>query len=161
MKCAYLMVLHRFDEAVRASDAGIAADPNYPGIYGIRAAAEISLGLFDQAKSDLRQAMRLSPRDPMLSNLQVQLGDVEIGAGRTENAIVEYQKALDAGSRAYWTYANLAAAYALLGKTAEAKPYLAEALSLNPKLTVKWFREHAEDIPARSEGLLKAGLPEQ
>jgi tetratricopeptide (TPR) repeat protein len=48
---------------------------------------------------------------------------------------------------------DLAAAYALLGKTAEAKPYLEEALRLNPKLTVKWSGEHAEDVPARSEGL--------
>jgi tetratricopeptide (TPR) repeat protein len=155
------MMSRRFHEAVRAADAGIAVDPNHAGMYSCRAGAEVSLGLFDQAKSDLRQAMRLSPRDPLSSSFQVQLGDVEIGAGRTENSIVEYQKALDAGNRAYWTYANLAWAYALLGKTEEAKPYLAGALRLNPGLTVKWFREHAEDIPTRSEGLRKAGLPEE
>jgi tetratricopeptide (TPR) repeat protein len=161
VKSAYLMMSRRFDEAVHAADAGLAVDPNYAWMYGTRASAEISLGLFDQAKSDLRQAMRLSPRDPGFSNFQVELGDVEIGAGRPENAINEYKKALDLGNRDYWTYANLAAAYALLGKTEEAKPYLAEALRLNPKLTVKWFREHAEDIPSRSEGLRKVGLPEE
>ena len=53
-------------------------------------------------------------------------------------------------------YASLAAAYALLGKMDEAKPYVAETLRLNPNFTVKWLREHAIDIPIRNEGLRKA-----
>ena len=77
---------------------------------------------------------------------------------RTEAAIDEYRKSLDSGDRSYFIYTNLAAAYALVGKTEEAKPYLAEARRLNPRLTVKWLREHAE---TRSEGLRKAGLPEE
>ena len=73
----------------------------------------------------------------------------------------EYQKALDAGDHTYWPYANLAAAYALLGKMDEAKPFVAETLRLNPSFTIKWFREHALDIPLRSEGLRKAGFTEE
>jgi hypothetical protein len=53
------------------------------------------------------------------------------------------------------------AAYALEGKMDEAKSALAEARRLNPSYTVKWDREHAEDIPTRREGLRKAGLPEE
>ena len=40
----------------------------------------------------------------------------------------------------------------------EAKSTLAEARRLNPNLTVKSFREHAEDIPIRSEGLRKCRM---
>jgi hypothetical protein len=43
----------------------------------------------------------------------------------------------------------------------EAKSALAEARRLNPNLSIKWLREHAVDLPARSEGLRKAGLPEE
>jgi adenylate cyclase len=160
-KGAYLSLSRRYDEAIRVADAGLAVNPNDPGFHVTRASAEISLGHFDEAKSDVQQAMRLSPRDPLITVLQTQLGDIEIGSGRPEAAIVEYRKSLDAGDRNYWNYANLAASYALLGKMDEAKPYVAETLRVNPSFTIKWFREHAEDIPKRTEGLRKAGFAEE
>jgi hypothetical protein len=44
----------------------------------------------------------------------------------------------------------------------EAKSALAEARRLNPSFSnIKWYREHAKDIPFRLEGLRKAGLPEE
>jgi Flp pilus assembly protein TadD len=60
---------------VRAADAGPAINPNNPYLYGWRAAAKTSLGRFEEAKSDLQQATRLSPRDPIRSSWYVQLGD--------------------------------------------------------------------------------------
>jgi adenylate cyclase len=160
-KSAYLSSSRRYDEGIRVADAGLAVNPNRPGFHVTRASAEISLGHFDEAKSDVQQAIRLSPRDPLMTVLQTQLGDIEIGSGRPEAAIVEYKKSLDAGDRNYWNYANLAASYALLGKMDEAKPYVAETLRVNPSFTIKWFREHAEDIPKRTEGLRKAGFEEE
>jgi adenylate cyclase len=160
-KSAYLSLSRRYDEAIRAANAGLAVNPNNPGIYVSRTGAEISLGHFDEAKSDVQQAIRLSPRDPLMTVMTTQLGDIEIGEGRPEAAIVEYRKSLDAGDHAYWNYANLAAAHALLGKMDEARPYVAETLRVNPSFTIKWFREHAEDIPKRTEGLRKAGFAEE
>jgi tetratricopeptide (TPR) repeat protein len=104
----------------------------------------------------------LSPHDPYRTTFQVILGDIELAEGRPEAAIVEYRKALDAGDHMYWTYANLAASYALLGKMDEAKRYVAETVRLNPSFTIKWFREHVpEDNPPRTEGLRKAGFAEE
>jgi hypothetical protein len=34
-------------------------------------------------------------------------------------------------------------------------------LRVNPSFITKWFREHAEDIPKRTEGLRKAGFAEE
>jgi adenylate cyclase len=99
VKSYYLGMSRRFDDAVRAADAGLAIDPNIATLYAARAGAEISLGRFDQAKSDLQQAVRLSPRDPRIHSWQEELGDVELGAGRTEAAIDEYRKSLDSGDR--------------------------------------------------------------
>jgi adenylate cyclase len=157
-KAAYLSASRRYDEAIRAANAGLAINPNNPGFLVSRASAEISLGRFDEAKSDVQQAIRLSPRDPLIPLLTTQLGDIEIGSGRPEAAIIEYRKSLDAGDHHYWNYANLAASYGLLGKMDEAKPYVAETLRVNPRFTIKWFHEHAEDIQKRTEGLRKAGL---
>jgi len=161
VKSYYLASTQRFNEAFRAAHAGLAINPNYPDLYAARGSAEISLGRFEQAKFDLRQAMRLSPRDPRIGLWHAQFGDAEIAAGNVDASIVEYENAYDVGHRPYWTYANLAAAHALQGKMDEAKSELAEALRLNPKLTVKWFRVHSEDIPARVVGLRKVGLPEE
>jgi adenylate cyclase len=153
-----LSLSHRFDEALSAANAGLAVNPNQPYVYAARATAEIALGHFDQAKSDAHQAFRLSPHDPFKTIWDNILGDTEIVAGRPEAAIVEYRKALDAGDHTYWVYANLAAAYALLGKIDEAKPFVAETLRVNPSFTLKWFRQHVPyDLPARDEGLRKAG----
>jgi predicted Zn-dependent protease len=110
----------------------------------------------------LQQAMRLSPHDPRMATMITSLGDIEIGSGRPESALVEYKKAFDAGDHHYWIYANLAASYALLGKMDEAKPFVAETLRVNPSFTIKWFREHVPyDLPTRDEGLRKAGFAEE
>jgi adenylate cyclase len=161
-KTFYLADSHRSHEAIGAADAGLAINPNDPSLYVARAVPEIALGRFDEAKSDVQQAIRLSPRDPFAAFNYTELGDIEIGAGRPEAAIVEYRKSIDAGNHTYWNYANLAASYALLGKMDEAKPFVAETLRLNPSFTIKWYREHVPyDLPTRDEGLRKAGFAEE
>jgi adenylate cyclase len=160
-KSYHLAVSQRFDEAVRVANAGLAVNPNNAWLYSARAVAEISLGRLDEARSDIQQAIRLSPNDPIRVEWDRHLGNIEFAAGHLEAAIDAYHKALDAGDRTPFPYLSLAAAYALLGKMDEAKPYVAETLRLNPNFTVKWLREHAIDIPLRNEGLRKAGFKEE
>jgi TolB-like protein/Tfp pilus assembly protein PilF len=160
-KSYYLELSHRFDEAIRVANAGLAVNPNNQYLYHARAEAEVSLGRLDEARSDLQQAIRLSPDDPWRVDFDRQFGSIEFAAGHLEAAIDAYHKALDAGDRSQWPYISLAALYALLGKTDKAKPYVAETLRLNPNFTVKWMREHAIDIPLRNEGLRKAGFKEE
>jgi adenylate cyclase len=161
-KSIYLNESRRHDEALRVADAGLAVNSNIPALYMARAMAELDMGRFDEAKSDLQQAIRLSPRDPLVTVFNTLIGDAELGAGRLEAAVVEYRKSLDAGDHMFWNYANLAAAYALLGKMDEAKPLVAETLRVNPNFTVKWFQNHtAYVIPKRDEGFRKAGFKEE
>ena len=160
-KSLYLNLSHRANEALGAADAGLAGNPNMAPVYASRGVAETSLGLFEQAKSDFRQAMRLSPRDPKTGLWYMQLGSPELEQGHYDAAIDEVHKALDAGFRPYIPYANLAAAYALEGKMDEAKSALAEARRLNPVLTVKWAIAHSPNLPKAFEGMRKAGLPEE
>jgi TolB-like protein len=161
-KSFYLGMSRRSEEAIRVADAGLALNPNITYLYMARANAELDLGRFDEAKSDMQQGIRLSPRDPFATFFFTGIGDAELGAGRPEAAIAEYRKSLDAGDHTYWNYANLAAAYALLGKMDEAKPFVAETLRVNPSFTVKWFQDHtAYVIPKRDEGFRKAGFAEE
>ena len=160
VKSGHLSSSRRFDEALRAADAGLAINPNYAELYGPRSTAKAALGQFEQAKSDAQHAMRLSSHDPMIGVFHIHSGDAELGLGHFDAAIDEYHKAIDSGYRPFFAYADLAAAYALQGKMDEAKSALAEARRLNPNLTVKWLTDHAPNIPPLFEGLRKAGLPE-
>jgi tetratricopeptide (TPR) repeat protein len=160
-KSDYLSLSRRADEALRTADTGLAINPNYAALYGVRSNAKSSLGRFEQAKFDAQQAMRLSPRDPLIGLFHVQLGDSELGLGHFDAAIDEYRNATDSGYRPFFAYSNLAAAYALEGKMDEAKAALAEARRLNPKITVKWMIAHTPNLPPVFDGLRKAGLPEE
>ena len=60
-----------------------------------------------------------------------------------------------------WSYASLAAAYALAGKMDEAKAALAEARRIKPKLTIKFVTLFGPPIPNLFDGLRKAGLAEE
>jgi TolB-like protein len=160
-KSVYLSFTRRLNEALSAANTGLTFDPNSPWIHGARAVAEISLGLFEQARSDSQQAIRLSPRDPGIGLRYVQEGDAELGMGHLDAALNNYNKAIESGMQVFIPYANLAAAYALAGKIDEAKPLLAEARRLNPQLTVKWMIAHAPNLPPLFDGLRRAGLPEE
>jgi adenylate cyclase len=158
-KSVYLRMSNRANEAVQVADDGLAVNPNSNQLYGARSAAEVSLGRFEQAKSDAQQSIRLSPRDPQVGLRHVTLGDAEIGLGHFDSAIKEYQKAIDVGY--HNRVVNMAGAYALQGNMEEAKSVLAEALRANPKLTVKVLTERFGIPPALAEGLRKAGLAEE
>jgi adenylate cyclase len=161
VKGMYLNDSRRPVEALGTADAGLAIDPNFVLLLVPRALAEISLGRFEQAKTDAERAMQLSPRDPYIGMFHDITGIAEFGLGHLDSAIDEHHKAIDSGFRPYIVYANLSAAYAQAGKMAEAKTALAEARRLNPRLTVKWLTEHFLNVPAQLDGLRKAGLAEE
>jgi adenylate cyclase len=160
VKSLYLTISQRANEGLSAADAGLATNPDDPPLYRARGEAELVLGRYEQAISDVQQAMRLSPRDPRIGLWQVNLGDAELGLGHFDAAVDKYHKAIDAGWRAYQPYRGLTAAYALDGKMEEAASALAEARRLNPQFTLKWLQTHSSSTPPLLEGLRKAGLPE-
>ena len=52
VKSLYLLLTHRWNEALSAADAGLAINPNFAPLYATRGVAETSIGRFEQAKSD-------------------------------------------------------------------------------------------------------------
>jgi adenylate cyclase len=160
VKSEYLAFQHP-GEAVSTADAGLAINPNSAPLHESRALAENYLGRFEQARSDLNQAIRLSPRNPGIDYWHLALGEAELGLGNLDPTIDEAQKALSAGDRSSAPYLELTAAYALSGKMEDAKAALAKARRLNPDLTVKWMIDSWPNTPAMFDGLRKAGLPEE
>jgi adenylate cyclase len=160
-KSQYLTISLRPNDGLRVADAGLVINPNFAYLYGARSSAETYLRQFEQAKSDVEQAMRLSPRDPRTGQFHNWLADAELGLGNFDAAIDEANKAIDANYRSWYSYLNLAAARALKGDIDQAKTPLAEARRLNPKLSVKWLVGRKPVLQPAFDALRKAGLPEE
>jgi adenylate cyclase len=159
-KALYLLNLTgKFNEAVSILDQGLAANPNSPYLYRNRGSANISLQHYEQAKSDILQGIRLSPRDPDLGSFYWLLGMAEFGLEHFEAAAEEENKALRLGYHPFQVYVSLAAAEAAQGRTSEAKAALEQARQIHPNLTIKYLLYHHFNIPGFYEALGKAGVP--
>jgi adenylate cyclase len=160
-KSSYLNHSSRTNEASRVVDAGLVIDPNNALLYATRSNIETYLGQFGESKSDILQAMRLSPRDPAFSQWHNFLADAELGLGHFDAAIEECNKAIEGGYRVFYTYLNLAAAHGLKGRMEEARNALTEARRINPRLSVKWMIDHKPILLPAFEALRKAGMPKE
>ena len=160
-KAQYLLSSARPEDAVRAVDAGLAIDPNAAALLAFRGNGEDYLRHFEQARSDVQQAMRLSPRDPAMSQWLNLRADTELGLGRFDEALEDAKNAVDGGYRVFYAYLNLAAAAGFKGEIDEAKAAIAEARRLNPNLSIKWLVHHKPVLQFAFDPLRKAGLPEE
>jgi adenylate cyclase len=150
---------NKLPEAIEAAQTAVALDPNAAYGYYILGFAEGPSGPCEQAIAHIKQAFALSPRDPVADRWHFALGANEAHCGQLDAAIAEFKRAIDAGYRTFFTYAFLAGAEAAKGNEAEAKLALAEALRLNPRLSIKFSR--IPPPPIIIDGLRKAELPEE
>jgi adenylate cyclase len=153
------------NRVIAEAEATLRADPSFARAYWPLAAGHEFLGHYEQSISDLQQAMRISPRDSNHGTWHMEVGRALIGLGRTDAAIQEGLVSIDSGYRTTASYTALAAFYAAADRMPEAKAALAEAMNLNPKVSVAWLHAHTPSFidspPGFREALIKAGLPEE
>jgi tetratricopeptide (TPR) repeat protein len=153
------------NEIIAEAEAALRAEPSFAGAYFPMAVGEMLLGRYEQAISDLEQAMRISPRDTAFGGWRMEMGRQLLALRRYDAAVQKGLKAIDMGYRNALSYAALAAFYAAADKAAEAKAALAEAMKLNPKLSVAWLHARQpgfiDSPPEFREALINAGLPEE
>ena len=152
-------------EIISEAEAALRADPSLAHAYLPKAVGEDLLGHYEQSISDLKHAIRISPRDSRIGGWYMEIGRDLLALRRYDEAIQEGLKAIDSGYRTVLSYTALAAFYAAADKMPEAKAALAEAINLNLKLSVAWFHAHnsgwVDADPGFREALIKAGLPEE
>jgi tetratricopeptide (TPR) repeat protein len=147
------------NEALRVAAEGLAINPNSVGLHVSRSFANMNLRQYEHVKTDIQQAMRLSPRDSGMGPFHEILAFAEFGLGNFDASVEEFGKAIDAGRRQFRTYVGLAAAYATQDKTLEANAALEKARQINSNLTIKYLVSHTYNIPGFFEALSKAGVP--
>jgi len=177
-KAQVLQTEHRFEEAIPEYETVIALNRNVVPAYRNLGACKFWTGSIAETIALVEQAIRLSPRDPQLGVMYMQLGRAHLLQSRIDEAIVWFEKARsdDAGSSAVHAY--LASAYALKGDSDRASAEFAEARRLAADNRYSSFARlravgftgsgywGVPKIRALHEatyfaGLRKAGLPEE
>src|SRR5215510_7411571 len=162
----------KFDDAIAVAQAVIMENPGEPWAYKEIGLSTLYLGRPEQALDWFAKAERIGPRDPGRWTWLDGRGHALILLGRDEEAIHALNSALDANPKNLSPHAFLAAVYALLGRTDEARAELAAYLERRPETRVSTFRrfspvplaltspQYQQQLQRIAEGLRKAGLPE-
>ena len=156
-----LEISGRAADGLTAVDAGLRVNPNSAVLLATRGSILTYLRRFDAALESIDSAMRLSPRDPGMSQWFNYRADAEIGLEKYAPALADAKAAIEGGWRLFYPYLNVAVCEAELGNADAAKSALDEARRLNPALTIKWLTEHKPILDHTFDALRKTGLPEQ
>jgi tetratricopeptide (TPR) repeat protein len=131
--------------------------------------AQIFVGRPEETEDYIKQAMRLSPRDPSLFAWKCLVAAAKLHLGAYEEATTWAGQSVTAYPNFAIARFFFAAALAQLGRIVEARGEAEAGLALNPGFTIRHFREQPDcDNPIYLEqrhniyeGLRKAGVPEQ
>ncbi|NJD66228.1 MAG: tetratricopeptide repeat protein [Chloroflexi bacterium] len=124
--------LGRPDEARAYYQKALELDPNCVSAHLNLAVTFVQAGAFGEAETQYRQALRGKPNAGAYNGL----GYVLVRQGRTEEAVEEYRKAIDADAKFTPAYNNLAAALVEQGKLDEAEHYYRLSLDQKPSAPV-------------------------
>jgi len=170
-----LRARNRWEEAIPQYEAALALDHNLVAALICLGWCKLYLGSMDEVISLVEQAIRLSPRDPLMGPFHNLIGTVHLLQSHTDEAIVWLEKARNASPGLPILRSRLAAAYALKGETERAAAELAEArrvsggdvfssiahLKARPGAWLGVPTTRALHEATYFAGLRKAGMPEQ
>ena len=171
-KAALRRAQGKFDDAIAAAQAIIMENPGEPWAYKEIGLSTMYLGQAGQALDWFAKADRIAPRDPGRWTWLDGRGHALILLGRDEEAIRSLISALDANPRNLSSHAFLAASYALLGRSDEARTALDAYLQKRPEARVSTFRRlspvplvltsriYQQQHERLKAGLRQAGMPE-
>jgi TolB-like protein len=150
-------------------DRALVLNPNSALAWGSRGWILAFQNQPDPAIKALRQAMRLSPLDPLTFVHAAGLAFAHFAAGRREEAIDWADRAILAQPRYIVPMRIKLVSLAHLGRTEEARDLLKNVLDLDPGLTVAGWKSSwattslisSELFTLYTDGLRKAGVPEE
>jgi adenylate cyclase len=150
------------ESEIEMADRAVALNPNSFTACSGRGHVYRIAGLPEEAVRSFERAIRMSPRDPRLHLTFIGIAMALIELRRFDEAIVAGKKAQRQNPFYSSAYCCLAAAFAHLGRDAEAREAAARLLELDPAFTISgWIaRGGQKNAKLMTEGLRKAGLPE-
>jgi adenylate cyclase len=150
------------ESEIEMADRAVALNPNSYRTWSCRGQVYRIAGLPEEAVRSFERATRVNPVDPMLHITFAGMGMALIELRRFDEAIAAGKKAQRQNPSFPIAYRCLAAAFAHLGRNAEAHETAARMLELDPAFTISALiaRGGYSNAKLLIEGLRKAGLPE-
>jgi len=121
----------RFEEAIPEYETVLTLNRNWVQAYAHIGQCKFYTGSIEEMIPAQEQAIRLSPRDPVIGVFYNRIGLVHLLQSRTDDAIIWLEKARSAMPAHQDAHAQLASAYALKGETERAAAELAEGRRLS------------------------------
>ena len=159
------IINRQHDEAIETLNRAVHLNPNLALAHGWLGIAYTFACEFEPAVQAAAQAIQLSPRDLDKPFWMVVLSFADFIAGRYEEVLDKTQAILQERPEFPTAHRHRAAAFAMLGRQADAGTEIDELIRLVPGLTVSQVRQQLPlkdpEVEARWLGALrKAGLPE-
>jgi tetratricopeptide (TPR) repeat protein len=126
-----LRAQYRYAEAIPQYETAIAFDRNWVRAYPLLAQCKLFIGSIEEVIPLAEQAIRLSPRDPVIGVWYLRISQVHLLQSRIDEAVIWLEKARSAMTAYPYVHAYVAAAYALNGEAERAATELAEARRLS------------------------------
>jgi tetratricopeptide (TPR) repeat protein len=163
-----LSITKRTERAIAECERALTIDPNLANAHATIGWCKAITGRANKTEAHIQKALRLSPRDFGASHWVLILGAAKNLIGQHEEAVVWFQRSIEASRTNPVAHFNLAAALALMDRLDEARAAAAAGLALNPQFTVARFlgspwSDHPAYLAGRkliAEGMRKAGVPE-
>ena len=147
-------------------DRALALNPNLATAWLFSGWVRADLGDTETSLQHLATAIRMSPVDPLMFDMQIAVAVAHLFAGRFEEASSWAERSLGEKPDFLPSLRFAAASYAHAGRTEDAQKVVSRILALDPSQRISNLadvvpiRLRAADMALLSEGLRKAGLPE-
>jgi TolB-like protein/Tfp pilus assembly protein PilF len=161
---------NRIEQAISECERALTLDPNLAMAHAVIGLHKLHLDRGEETEVHVREAIRLSPRDPRVNDWLGINGYAKDSLGRCDEAVTWLRRSIQANGGYETVYFNLAAALSHLGRVEEARDAARRGLDLNPHFTVSGFltANTFSDSPAhrawrerQAKGMREAGIPER
>ena len=168
---AVLQMQRRYAEAISEYETALALNRNLVNAIWALGRCKTSIGKIDESIPFQEQAIRLSPRDPGVSQHYFRIGEAHLLQSRLDQATAWLEKSCRASPEVWFVHAWLAAAYALTGDLRRARAELDIARTLQApgfEAAIAHIAERFTAPESRAKfdttiytGLRLAGMPEE
>jgi TolB-like protein/DNA-binding SARP family transcriptional activator/Tfp pilus assembly protein PilF len=162
---ALAFVVGDLDDGATFTDRALALNPSLVWAWIFSGWVNVFVGEPEVAIQRFARAMRLSPQDPLLFQIQAGTASAHFFAGRYAEASTWAETAMRDQPNFLLGWSMTAASNALAGRTAEAARAMARLRQIDPELRLSNLKDlltlrRSADFAKWEEGLRRAGLPE-
>lgn len=162
---ALALVPGDLDEGDALVDRALVLNPNLALAWLQSSWVKVWLGQSEVAIERAARAMRLSPNDPQIFNMQTSIAAAHFCVGRYAEALSWTEVSIRAQPDYFLSIFVAAASAALAGDEAASHKAMARLRHITPELRISNLRDYvpirrSEDLEHWVESLRKAGLPE-